>query len=65
MKRNHRGRPLPLEEDFLTKAIRSHVIDEVPDLIAQHEERMALGDTDSSRSVEEFGTIDLKAPGRE
>jgi len=65
MKRNHRGRPLPLEEDFLTKAIRSHVADEVPDLIARHEQRMALGEADSSRSAEDIGTIDLKAPGRD
>lgn len=65
MKRNHRGRPLPLEEDFLTKAIRSHAADEVPDLIARHEERMALGDAGSSRSAEDIGTIDLEAPGRE
>ena len=65
MKRNHRGRPLPLEEDFLTKAIRSHTMDEVPDLIARHEERMALADSDASRSAEDIGTIDREARGRE
>ena len=65
MKRSHRGRPLPLEEDFLTKAIRSQAADEVPDLIARHEERMALGDLDASRSMEDIGTIDREARGRE
>jgi DNA-binding XRE family transcriptional regulator len=44
MKRISRNRPLTPEEAAKYKAVREHIADELPELIARHHERMATLD---------------------
>jgi hypothetical protein len=53
MKRIPRGRPFALEDELLHRAIRDQVVDEVPELIARHEEQMAGVETAGSEVGEE------------
>jgi hypothetical protein len=53
MKRIPRGRPFALEDALLHRAIQDQVVDEVPELIARHEEQMAGVDSAAGTEIGE------------
>ena len=58
MKRVHRGRPLAPEEVTEYKAIHRQAAEVLPELIAQHEQRMARGDSDMGNGrIEELARV--------